>query len=246
MRDLAMTAFRGILELMTRLLINFVIAAGALLVSSNICTAEMGARNPKKAACSVKLHVLFGEHFLSVPMPYWKRPAPAGGGNGPPVPECGAKREQIQAAFATAWPDFLGNVGYVAQPHGPIKTSHPDDAWGGSLDFRIGDEKATKFGWEWPYLGDPHPDRVFSEMLDFQRENVEKWKDTTEVKVRSDPDGEIAALTFCGAGSGPMVGCTDNINHSGLRVTITFAKALLPHLEAIEAGVTRLIDNWSN
>jgi hypothetical protein len=152
-------------------------------------------------------------------------------------------------SFRTAWPGFAGATS-LAQSH--IAQAKPapmdqDETWHGLIEFRVTDEKATELQWQWNEGGEPHPAQPFSEMLDWHLKQADKWNDrTTDMTARRDTAGQIVALTSCGAGSGRMVGCTDYLSHAGLRVEISFAKALLPHLEAIEFGVTKLLDDWSH
>jgi len=137
--------------------------------------------------------------------------------------------------FNGVWPSFSGGADLAARGTGSDKT------WRGLFDFLIRDERATELRWEWEEGGEPHPAKSLSEMLDWFEKG--KWR-TGEVAVRRDTLGQIVGLTFCG--TEVLAGCTVHINHSGLRIEITSAKALLPHLQAIESSVTRLLDDWSN
>jgi hypothetical protein len=229
-------------------LINSTIgAAGALCAFFSFAAAQTtthAAGGDTKAGCYVELRVMFGEHRLVIPMSYWKGPErfPYGWANGPPQPRCGDSRQQIAATFRTVWPDFVGAV-----PLAKRFSSPPNETWGGLIEFRVIDGNATELQWEWNEGGEPHPAQPLSEMLDWHHECAEKWNDrTTDMTVRRDPAGEIVALTSCNTSPPRTAGCTDYLNHSGLRVEISFAKGLLPHLEAIESGVTKLLDGWSH
>jgi len=179
-------------------------------------------------------------------MSYWKGPYrfSYGWDNGPPLPRCGESRQQLRASFATHWPDFVGTARFAKRQSKRAKTWHPDldQTWHDSIEFRVSDENATEQFREREEGGVPHAARSFREMPDSHEK--EKTR-TNEVTVRRDPGGQIVAFTGCGIGSGRMAGCEEQINHSGLRVEIGFAKALLPHLDEIESGVTKLLDSWS-
>jgi hypothetical protein len=189
---------------------------------------------------------MLGGHRLSVPMAYWKSPYrfSYGWDNGPPLPRCGESRQQLMASFATHWPDFAGTAHLATRQSKRAKAWHSDldQTWQGSIEFRVSDENATEQFREWEEGGVPHPARSFSEMLDAHEK---EQKRTTEVTVRRDPAGQIVAYTSCGIGLGRMVGCEEQINHSGLRIEISFAKALRPYSDEIESGVTKVLDDWS-
>ena len=119
-----------------------------------------------------------------------------------------------------------------------------DKTWHGLIEFRVRDEQATTFPQEWEEGGQPHLAQSLSEMLDWYRS---KWNEGMfDVDPRTGLEGQIMALTACRTGSSRMVGCIDHLNHSGFRVEIIFAKALLPDLPMIEAGVNHLLDIWSS
>jgi hypothetical protein len=105
----------------------------------------------------------------------------------------------------------------------------------------IRDELATELLWEWREGGEPHAATPLNQLI----EQMEKDRQTASVvSVTRDDHGDPVALTACYLST--LAGCTEYLNHSGIRIEISFGRGLLPDRQSIQAGVVRLLDEWSH